>query len=144
MADKFKYLVMQLEVCPHSQRIHIQGYAESEKALVLSSWKKLLGDTAHIEPRRGTASEAAAYCKKTESRCPTLTTEGWDGQPFEFGTISSDKQGKRSDLEDCCKAIKEGATIAKIVEEHMPVFVKYHRGIEVAHNIHRVKVAEKR
>lgn len=68
IADKFKYLVMQLEVCPESKRVHIQGYAEADSALVKSSWQKWLGATAHLENRRGSPLQAANYCKETETR----------------------------------------------------------------------------
>lgn len=62
---------------------HLQGYAELQKRMRLNSVKKIL-PRAHIEARKGTAEEAADYCKK-------------EGDFEERGIIS--KQGERLDLD---------------------------------------------
>ena len=77
---------------------------------------------AHIEARKGTAEEAANYCKKAESRLAV-------GK--EFGTLSPG-QGKRTDLRIACAAAKNG-DIRGIDEV---VFVKYYRGLERLRDLH--------
>ena len=85
------YCVWQVERCPETDRLHIQGYLELKKPARFTGIKKILGDqSVHIEPRRGTRSEARDYCRKNESR-----VEG----PYEFGTWREQTQGKRSDLD---------------------------------------------
>lgn len=69
---------------------HMQGYVELNKQTAFSTIKKLLPG-AHIEKRRGTAQQAADYCKK-------------DGAFTEVGEIS--RPGKRNDLEDFLTSAK--------------------------------------
>lgn len=62
------YGVWQLEICPDTRRIHVQGYVELSVQSTLGCIKKKLhDDTVHIERRRGTQKQAIDYCKKAES-----------------------------------------------------------------------------
>lgn len=63
---------------------HIQGYCELEKQTAFSKIKAML-PRAHIEQRKGTAQQAADYCKK-------------EGNFKEHGNIS--KAGTRTDLKN--------------------------------------------
>lgn len=85
-----KYIVWQLEQGEHATR-HIQGYVEFTQSRTLRQIQLLFswgGDPSaiHIEQRHGTAAQAAAYCKKEDTRI-----EG----PWEYGEIS--QQGHRPD-----------------------------------------------
>lgn len=93
-----RYCVYQTEVCPNTQRPHIQGYIEFNKAVAFATVKALLGDpTVHLEARRGTRVQARDYCLKDESRM-----EGTD--PIQIGTWDQ-KEGKREDLNEARKLI---------------------------------------
>lgn len=93
---------------------HLQGYIEFKNAKDLSSMKKSM-PRAHFEKRKGTAKQAADYCKK-------------DGDFWEQGTIS--KQGHRTDLEIVADMVKEKQPMVNIAEEQAVTYIKFHRGIE--------------
>lgn len=65
----FFYYISQVEMAPETNKKHVQGYIELDKPRRLGAFKKLAHwRSAHLEPRRGTATEARAYCMKEESR----------------------------------------------------------------------------
>lgn len=89
------YFIAGRETCPSTGRLHWQGYAEFDNSISLRQVKvRLKCGGAHIDRRRGTAQEAADYCKKE------------DPEPLEWGTISS--QGRRSDIEQSFDDIDSG------------------------------------
>lgn len=118
------YLVFQMEKCPESGRIHIQGYAETKNGKTLSGWKKALkNESLHVEGRKGSAEQAAAYCKKDESR---------ERDPVEKGEIS--KQGARSDLAEAAQAIAAGASMLEIATLFPTQMIRYHGGLRAYKN----------
>jgi len=89
---QFKYLVVQLEVGAEGTP-HLQGFVQFETKQRLKALKKL-HKRAHWEPRRGSAYQAAHYCKKPENGCDCQhCTEAADvARPqliYESGTISA-------------------------------------------------------
>ena len=85
------YIVWSLE-CGKAGTVHWQIYVEFEKKKKLGGIKKLFGEkTIHVEPRRGTAKQAAEYCKK-------LDETHLDG-PWEFGEISHQGQSESAKWE---------------------------------------------
>lgn len=121
----FKYVVLQQEVCPTTNRTHWQGYAEFTGRPGLNKIKSILGDDVHVEKRRGTAQEAADYCKKEESAVP--------GTLFEYGQIS--QPGKRSDLINVYQDLKDGKTDLEILEMYPGTYMRMTRGIQTARNL---------
>jgi len=95
-----KYMVYGREVCPTTNRPHLQGYVEFPSARHFNAVKKLLPG-CHLEPRHGTSTEAAAYCKK-------------DGNSVERGEISH--PGARTDLVAVREQIAEGASLEHIID----------------------------
>lgn len=93
---------------------HIQGYLELKDGKSMKAMKKLLGDRAHLEARKGTPKQAADYCKK-------------DGNFTERGKIT--EQGKRNDLDDIAELVKTGGTQA-VIEAKPSAFLKFGRNIE--------------
>lgn len=98
---------------------HLQGYVEFKAQVKFSTFKKKF-PTAHIEPRHGTPSQAADYCKK-------------DGDYFEWGEISH--QGARSDITAATTMISERKTMREVAIANPEVFVKYHKGLIAFQNI---------
>jgi len=83
------------EVCPTTGRIHIHVVLSLRSPARLPGVKRLLGDTAHIEPRYGTQAEAEAYAKK-------------DGDVLYDKAGRSSTQGARTDLTALRVALDEG------------------------------------
>lgn len=80
------YIVWGYEKGKKEETPHIQGYVEFDKAKTFLTVKKLLGDKAHLEGRKGTAKQASKYCMK-------------DGHFIQKGVLSTDRQGARVDLD---------------------------------------------
>lgn len=96
---KYTYLVIGREVCPKTQRQHLQCYCELSGQLTIRKIKSILGNV-HIEARRGTGTQAANYCKK-------------EGNFMEYGELKS--QGKRTDLKAIRKVFEIGGTLEDII-----------------------------
>ncbi len=106
-AAKLNYLVFQLERCPDTGRRHVQLYCHFDSQIGRRSVQRRLGlPGAHCEKQRGTPAQAAAYCKKEESRI--------DG-PWEYGTCP--EQGHRSDLDILHQAVLEGRGFKSIFDD---------------------------
>jgi len=95
---------------------HLQGFLILKRKRRLAQCKLLPGlSRAHFEVTRGTAIQAAEYCKK-------------DGDFHEFGSLPESQQGKRSDFEifkDWCKARDSPPTEYEIADEFPSLFGRY-------------------
>lgn len=113
--DYMSYMIFGKEICPRTGLPHWQGYCELRDQERFNTVKKLMGNTVHIEARRGTGGEAADYCKK-------------DGDYEEYGTMKM--QGERTDLKAVARAIAGGASRLDVAIQRPAEFIKFHRGIE--------------
>lgn len=130
---EFKYLVMQREVSPTTQREHWQGYAEFPDKRSFTYLKDLFGDDCHMEARRGTARQASLYCQKPETAVP--------GTLFEHGEISN--PGKRTDISEAVKMIEEKKTDSEIISQFPSTYVRYTRGLTaVRHALNRAAIPQ--
>lgn len=111
-----KYVILQREKCPRSGKEHLQGYAELKKQMRLNAMKKKFGRKVHFEKRKGTAQEAADYCRKEESR-----VEG----PWEAGEISA--PGKRSDLDSVKQMLDAGASMPEVADASFGSWCRYRK-----------------
>lgn len=96
------YIVVGKEVCPETGKHHFQGYVEYASPRSMSAVKKSLGPQFHLEVRKGTAAQAADYCKK-------------DGEFEERGTRSQ-PQGARNDIASVRDHIEEGKSFEELVD----------------------------
>lgn len=118
MPDWATYIIFQEEVGDSGYE-HYQGYVECcNPQSMLGIKKKLQCPYAHVEPRRGTALQAAEYCAKPGGIQPLV----------EFGRISS--PGTRTDLEWIKEQVKLGTPMQVIAEAQVGDYLRYHRGIE--------------
>lgn len=117
-----QYLIYGKEV-GESGTPHLQGYIEFSRKRGFGAVKRMFPGRTHLEVRRGTASEAAEYCRKS------------DVAPYEFGEISRG-QGARTDLDALHTDLKNGKRLAEIRDDHFGNYLKYHKAISnyVLHN----------
>ncbi len=106
-----------------TQTPHIQGFIHWRNARSFSSVKSMLCGRVHIEIRRGTPTEASAYCKKQ------------DLDFFESGTLPQTHYQKGQSEKDRWSKIlnlaKEG-NFVNLMEEYPDAYIRYHRTL---HNI---------
>ncbi len=117
--DIVRYVIYQREVCPESEdhKKHFQGYIEFFDNVRIGQVKKVLGE-CHLEPRRGSRTEARNYCRKEESAIP-------DTQ-FSWGVWRDDLARKRS-LHDM---LMDKITIDELIEIRPVDYIRYYRGLE--------------
>lgn len=95
--------------------VHYQGYVELTKPQRFSWIKKRL-TRAHLEPKKGSRTQARDYCFKEDSA------------PFEYGKWKPDKQGQRNDLIVVKRMLEDPSNrFRDIADEHFESFCKYHR-----------------
>lgn len=124
------YVVWQLEMCPDTSRLHLQGYIEfvGQKSY---SWvhENCEGlETAHLEPRRGSQRDAIAYSKKEESRL--------DG-PWEWGEAR--EQGRRNDLNEIRERLDRRDPEGDIAADHFGSWIRYHRSFREYKRVRRLE-----
>lgn len=120
-SEQVKYAIWQVEQCPETGRLHVQGYVEFKRPTRLAACKRAIGDAqAHVEQRGGTPAEARAYCSKEETRI---------AGPWEFGVFSG--QGSRSDLVELHESLRTGKSLRAISNDHFEAFLRYNRGIQL-------------
>ena len=91
LPDKVTYIVWSLE-CGKAGTTHWQIYVEFASTMTVAGIKKIFGEKSiHVEPRRGTAQQAADYCKKLDE----THLQG----PWEFGEISHQGQSSSARME---------------------------------------------
>lgn len=111
------YYVIGKERCGETGRAHLQGYLEFSAKKRLSTVKSLLRlPTGHFETRKGTARDAADYCKKGLQAHTEWTRSKTNGPNFghesdfrEGGEISVSNQGKRTDIDVIRDSIRDGS-----------------------------------
>lgn len=121
---KLRYYIYQLERATTTGQLHYQGYIEYSSPMRFNAVKSHLGEQCHIEQRRGSKSEAVAYCRKSDTR-----VEG----PWEFGHFDGE-HGKRKDLDEVSDLIQSGASLREVVECYPVQYIRYRRGIEALHS----------
>lgn len=118
--------IAQLEQCPDTRRLHIQGMCAWNSNQTLTAVKKV-HSTAHWEVCIDFQA-SIEYCSKYDTRI-----EGTE--PFEWGARPIKRQGKRTDLHEAVDTMKNtvGGPMQKLKAaalECPTVFVKFHKGLE--------------
>lgn len=109
---------------------HIQGYAEFSRAVRFGPMASKYH--MHCEVSKGDCAANRHYCSKPHESCDcehcakALTDVKPPEGYVEFGSTESSGKGKRSDLAAARLALAEGG-IKRVAEDHLEVFVKYHR-----------------
>jgi len=116
-----RYAILGKETGDESKILHLQGYASMLKVYRLKGIKKLVGNRAYLEPAKGTEQDNFDYCSK-------------QGDYIEIGKRSD--QGKRNDLLEIAKLIKDGATLEEVAEIAPATYIRNYRGIAHYQTLH--------
>lgn len=131
-----KYCIYQREICPKTNRVHLQGYLELTNQKTYEALHMLEGlENAHFEKRHGSAKQAAHYCRKPVPGCDCnqcrkeVETPTKIEGPWEFGEMS--QQGQRADLLEIKRAIDQGQSLKRIAQdpEMFCTWIKYPRAL---------------
>lgn len=133
-----RYIVCGAEICPESRRYHWQGYFEANKAVDLSTAKKLLFcNFAHLEPRRGTSQQAIDYCKKGDSG--VLDSSG-DKLLFEMGSPAAvSRRDKNKNYTEVLSKETYQEALSTLQELEPADYVKFHSNVKRALREHYSK-----
>ncbi len=119
--SRVKYLSYQMEVCPRTQRYHLQGYIQFTSPVRFAGAKKIMAcPDVHLVARGGTFDEAIIYTQKDETCIP--------GTRVEYGTRPLGK-GISSDLSEAVSFLQQGGSIRACANEWPLVYVRSHRGL---------------
>ncbi len=123
-SDVVRYSIGQLERCPSSSRLHIQGYTELRNPMRVPGFKGTFGpgvrEIVHVEPRRGTREQAREYCRKEDTRV---------SGPWETGEWTGGGSGRRTDLAALKVSIDDGADDVALWEGHFTHMLRYHKAV---------------
>lgn len=114
------YIVFALERGDKEDRLHVQGYLQSNQKMKNRFHKKF---NIFVKPQERSAVAAAEYCKKTDG-----FFEAGDFDGGVKGTMEK-KQGARSDLDAVKEAIDRGESYEEICDAHFGEAAKYSRFI---------------
>lgn len=114
------FAVFQLEECPDTGRLHLQGYAESTKLLSRLQWQGLLGP-GFFARRRGTQAQAISYCTKSETRI---------SGPFKYGSPKETNQGTRTDIHRLVAHAIDGSGIDTVLADCAASYMRYFKGYD--------------
>lgn len=121
------YMVWQPEICPRTQRQHIQGYVHFTRSERWKFVKDSFPPGTHIDPARASAVVNRKYCMKTETRAT-----GYD--PVEIGECPQG-QGTRNDLDDLREMVLAGKSTLECFNAHFGTMVRNHKSIQDFKNI---------
>lgn len=120
------YFVYGREVCPNTEKVHWQAYAQFNCAMTYGQIKKLFKDkTIHIEEEHYYSSPQrnVDYCEKGTMSSELFKTLkeprehpdfGIDAEVYEWGEMKI--QGKRNDIHEIKEKVKDGQSMIDIIE----------------------------
>lgn len=98
-----RYGIIGYEVCPTTNKQHLQGYLAWDNSRSLKKFQEDIGlKKFYYEPSRGTALQNKTYCSK-------------DGNFWEHGTMP--QQGERTDWQQAVNQIDNGESIITVISE---------------------------
>ena len=118
-SGKVRWVIGQLEVCPDTQREHLQYALYFNDKQSLKQLKAKTHPADHFEIARGDVGDQLRYCTKEESR-----KEG----PWEFG--SRPQPGQRTDLDQVSREVQSYGIrhMRQLAEQAPSMVVRYGSG----------------
>jgi len=128
-----KWLIFGVEHGDEMGTTHLQGACVIGRQVAFSTLKKWKGlERAHIEPMHGSPADSLAYCTKE------------DKDAYQYGEMPA--EGKRNDLHETIKSLKEGKSIRDIVNSEdissIATIVRYPKGLNAVANLLRLRGRE--
>ncbi len=114
MNNEVRYFLQGREVCPETNREHVQGFVQFNKPKRWSYVQKFLGG-CHFECMKSTVKDSIKYCKKGGN----FTDQG---KPL--------TQGQRSDLEQLQADLDDNIPMSEVASDHFQLFLRYPKGIQ--------------
>lgn len=106
-SHKYVSWVFQIEECPGTSRLHIQGYASFKDAITRTAVTKLVNmPGVHLEPAHSDAQTNFKYCTKKDSRV---------FGPWAYGDFGG--PGHRSDLDALYAMAEQHATGREMLQQ---------------------------
>lgn len=133
--DKIEYLCAQVEKCPKTGSLHIQGSIIFCRSTRRGSLQKILRDKCHCEP---TEEEDNDYTKKEKSR---YIDEHGKCFRIEIGKKKLSGQGKRNDITHIVDNIRLGVVTTDDIAMTNPM--KYHQFGRTFHKVEDICMRKK-
>lgn len=138
-STKLVYMVWQIEKCPGTGKLHLQGYMEFEKNVFRRYVQRFFrqGYKLHTEARYGTREDCIKYCTKEETR-----VKG----PWEYGNRNhaaerAENMGRRTDIQKIHEAINGGYTMDDLMREFPADLIRMCNGVKTAMSVVRKRDA---
>ena len=133
--DKIKYLLYAEEICPKTQKRHIQGYCYSFDDISFKTLQKRLRlGKIHCEIAMGNLSDNKDYIIGPWESKDGKKTKPYNELYVEFG--SPPRQGRRTDLEELQDSIMTGKkTVRDIICAKPMMYHQYGRTLEKIEDI---------
>lgn len=130
------YIIAGREICPKTGGVHYQCYAEFKGKPRPKAAQALVGAyPCWMKRREGSQEQARHYCLKPVPGCSCkhCLKAIKDGQLVndadEWGVLSTNQQGKRSDLEAVVELVRQKKTYREIADICPVACIKYSEGI---------------
>lgn len=141
-SDVMHYLCWGPEICPETQRPHLQGYVffHSNKRQTLKGCVRHLTQGVHVEKAQGTPEQAMIYCKGPWTSFDKKKSKPLNSAFVEFGEMPI--QGKRTDLLILKNKLLSGVTtVDAILEEEPTTYHTYGRTLLALNSLKERKMA---
>lgn len=122
LLKEMAYICFQQEICPATQKRHVQGFVQFSDKKRISAIKKLGGiwNEAHLEIARGQVQECINYCKKPDSAIQNTFQE--------FGIAT--QKGKCSELQTAIRELEGGKSLEDIRKQFPATYIRHVRALE--------------
>lgn len=113
--DIVRYVGWAKEICPDTQKEHVQGWIQFVNPKDFTVVRKMLGGKMHVEKCMGSEHQNQTYISK-------------ENNPEVRGQFVT--QGFRTDLEGVKKMLDSNVTMKEIADCYFGNYVRYHSGFE--------------
>lgn len=116
---KMTYMTFQLEKCPTTQRLHLQGVLRMKDVTTMATVKRVLEHpTIHLVATNN-LEHGIKYCNKERTKV---------SGPWTHGSVP--QQGARSDLATIATQVLAGKRPRELAAEDPVTYIRYHKGLQ--------------